>query len=131
MKRQLGIDFTDERLEAVGDLAMPGQELGAAVDVGCLMNLVLFEPPAHAARRHVARISRIIPVIQLLDGVAQHGTFCRINVCDVSSDSISQCHICTLLRWARSSSRADRVFSNAKIGFSPRRRPANLQPEIT
>ncbi len=93
VERELGIDLPDECFEAVGELAMPRQELRAPMHVRGLMDLVLFEPPAHAPRRHVAPAAREVPVVQLLDRIAQHGAFRRIDSFDVSPDSISQCHL--------------------------------------
>ena len=51
VKRQLRVDFPEERLKAVGDLAVPRQEFGATMHVGRLMDLVLFEPRRPAACR--------------------------------------------------------------------------------
>jgi hypothetical protein len=86
------------------------------------MDLILLEPPAHATRRHVAWITGIVPVIQLLDCVAQQGAFRRIDVCDVSPDSISQCHIyCLSLVGHGLRAEKIRAFSVAKSVFRRRK----------
>jgi hypothetical protein len=66
VERKLGIDLPDECFEAVGELAVPRQELRAAVHVRRLMNLILFEPPTHTAWRRVAPVAREVPVAQSL-----------------------------------------------------------------
>jgi hypothetical protein len=70
VKRQLRIDLADEGLKAVDELSMPRQKLGPAVDVGRLVNLILFEPPADVTRRRVAGRARIVPLVEGLDGIA-------------------------------------------------------------
>jgi hypothetical protein len=78
---------------------MPRQELWAAVNVRRLVNFILLEPPAHAARWHVAPVARIEPVVQLLDSIAQHDALRRIHLRNVAPDSISECHYEILPRY--------------------------------
>jgi hypothetical protein len=96
VERELGIDFPDECFKAVGELTVPRQEFRAAMHVRRLMNLILFEPPTHAAWRRVAPAARVVPIVQLLDSIPQHGALCRVDSLDISPDSVSQCHKCLL-----------------------------------
>ena len=65
---------------------MPRQELGTAVDMGSLMDFILFEPPADAARRCLAGSAWIKVLVELLESVAQHVAFGGFNLGDISQD---------------------------------------------
>lgn len=89
---QVGVDLPEQFLEAVGELAVPGQELRAAVHVGGLVDLVLLEPPADPAGRAFGLGPRVVPVVQLQDRRTQSGAFGGIDILDVASYSVSHGH---------------------------------------
>src|SRR5882757_5492476 len=72
---------------------MPGREFRTAMDVGSLVNFILFKPPAHAAGNSVPSVTRKIAVIQFNECVTEQCTFCWIYGPDVAPDAISECHI--------------------------------------
>jgi hypothetical protein len=59
----LGINQPQEFLKAIGEFAVPGKELRAAVHVRSLVYFVLLEPPTHAAWGCVALESGVKAVV--------------------------------------------------------------------
>jgi hypothetical protein len=74
----------------VDELTMPRQELGTAMHVRRLMNLILFEPPTDLARRCFVGAPGIEALLVHFDNsVAEQRTFCRIDVRNVSPNAIA------------------------------------------
>jgi hypothetical protein len=91
VQREQGVDLPQQLLEAVDDHAMPGQELGSAVDVRGLVDFVLLEPPADAACGLVRPRSREQAPVELDEAIAEESPLVRIDAGDVSTNAVSEC----------------------------------------
>jgi hypothetical protein len=92
VERQLGVNLSQQLLQAVDDLTMPRQELWSAVHMRRLMNLVLLEPPGHPAGNSVCSTAGKPPVVQLHESVAKQCPLNRINMRNIPTYSISEGH---------------------------------------
>jgi hypothetical protein len=72
----LGIDFTQERFEAVAELSVPRQERWTVMDMSCLVYLILLKPKAYAAGQgYVVPITGVEPLLQCNNRVPQSVPF--------------------------------------------------------
>jgi hypothetical protein len=78
VQRDRGVDLPEERLVAVDQLTVPGNECRSAVHMGGLVDLVLLVPERHAVG--------VAPLVQLQDGVPQLVPFGLGHLGDVPPD---------------------------------------------
>ena len=93
MQRQLRVDLPQKLLETVSDFAMPWQELRTAMHVRRLVDLVLLKPPAHTARGRIGLHAWEIAFVQLQDRIPEQGSLCRVDLRNISANSVTECHV--------------------------------------
>ena len=89
---EFGIDLTQQHLEAVAQLAVPGEEGGTAMNMRRLVNLVLFEPEADAARDEIVPTARMVALVQFDDRVTQPAPLGDTDRRNISANAISDSH---------------------------------------
>jgi hypothetical protein len=90
VQREIGIHLAQQRLEAVAQLAVPGDERRTAVDVspagvGVLVDVLLLVEVGHAVGIEAL-------VVELEDRRDEAIAFLRGDVCDVAPDAVAKCH---------------------------------------
>ena len=94
MQRKFGIDLADERLEAVHQFAVPGDEGGTVMHMRVGVDLILLEPVADSTHhwRVAAQAGIVVLGLQLDDRVAQPVALLLADCRKVAANSVTECH---------------------------------------